>query len=113
MQCAWAGALHADQGIVLLHFAYVTEEGQSVALLTTILHLQDKECKATKAFGDGDSGVLASWPGQTFDLSQIYNMTESAMKSDDFDLSNWFSSFLGSSSPESDASAVANVTASG
>ncbi|KAL3145908.1 hypothetical protein ABBQ38_015276 [Trebouxia sp. C0009 RCD-2024] len=67
----------------------------------------DKECKATKVFGDVESGVLASWPGADFDLSQIYNMTESSMKSDGFSLSKWLDSFTGEETP---ASASANAT---
>ena len=76
--------------------------------------LQDKECKATKTFGAAQSGVLANLNGETFDLSQIYNLTQSAMKSDGLDLSNLFSGFLGSAAtPESAASSAASVAASG
>ena len=71
--------------------------------------VQDKECKATKVFGEVESGVLASWPGQDFDLSQIYNMTDSAMKSDGFSLSKWLDAFTGEATPAS-ASANATVT---
>lgn len=75
--------------------------------------LQDKECKVTKAFGDVQSGVLASYPGETFDLSQIYNLTLSSMKSDGLDLDNLFSGFLNSATPESAAESTASVAASG
>ena len=71
--------------------------------------LQDKECKATKSFGDVQSGILASYPGETFDLSQIYNLTQSTMKSDGLDLSSLFSS----ATPESAAESAASVAASG
>lgn len=71
--------------------------------------MQDKECKATKVFGEADSGVLASWPGADFDLSQIYNKTESAMKSDGFSMSNWLNTFVGEATP---ATASANATVS-
>ena len=77
--------------------------------LNRVYHFQDKECKATKSFGDADSGVLASWPGETFDLSQIYNVTESAMKSSGFDVSNWLTTLLGQATPESAASSAASV----
>lgn len=43
---------------------------------------QDKECKVTKTFGDAQSGILANLNGETFDLSQIYNLTQSTLKSD-------------------------------
>ena len=89
-----------------VHQAYIA----LIAPVTVEHALQDKECKATKSFGDSESGVLASWPGQTFDLSQIYNTTESATKSSDFDWSNWLSTFLGDSTPESSAVANATVT---
>ena len=71
--------------------------------------VQDKECKASKVFGEADSGVLASWPGADFDLSQIYNKTESAMKSDGFSMSTFLNSFVGEATP---ASSSANATAS-
>lgn len=71
--------------------------------------VQDKECKASKVFGEADSGVLASWPGADFDLSQIYNKTETAMKSDGFSMSKFFDNFVGEATP---ASASANATAS-
>ena len=71
--------------------------------------VQDKECKASKIFGKADSGVLASWPGADFDLSQIYNKTQSAMTSDGFSMSNFLNSFVGEATP---ASASANATAS-
>lgn len=75
--------------------------------------LQDKECKATKVFGEVDTGVLASWPGAEFDLSQIYNETESAMKSGGFSLSNWLGTFTGGESPASaSSSATATVKTS-
>ena len=70
---------------------------------------QDKECKASKVFGEADSGVLASWPGADFDLSQIYNKTASAMKTDEFSMSNFLNSFVGEATP---ASASANATTS-
>lgn len=73
----------------------------------------DKECKATKVFGDVQSGVLASYPGETFDLSQIYNLTQSSIKSDGLDLSNLFSNFLDTATPESAAESAASVAASG
>ena len=73
-------------------------------------NVQDKECKASKVFGEADSGVLASWPGADFDLSQIYNKTESAMKSDGFSMSTFLNSFVGESTPpSSSANATANT----
>lgn len=71
--------------------------------------MQEKECKASKVFGEADSGILASWPGADFDLSQIYNKTESAMKTDGFSMTNLLSTFVGEASP---ASASANATVS-
>ncbi len=81
--------------------------------IRNLLLLQDKECKATKVFGDSQSGVLASYPGETFDLSQIYNLTQSSMKSDGQDLSSLFSNFLDTATPESAAESAASVAASG
>ena len=72
-------------------------------------NVQDKECKASKVFGESDSGFLASWPGADFDLSQIYNKTESAMKTDGFSMPNLLSTFVGEASP---ASASADATVS-
>ena len=74
---------------------------------------QDKECKVTKVFGQGDSGVLATSEGQTFDLSNIYNLTDNAVKSDSTDLTSWFTTFLSNGTPESAASANASVTDDG
>ncbi len=86
---------------------------EDLLTIRNLLLLQDKECKATKVFGNSRSGVLASYPGETFDLSQIYNLTQSSMKSDGLDLSSLFSNFLDTATPESAAESAASVAASG
>jgi len=85
---------------------------EDLLTIRNLLLLQDKECKATKVFGNSQSGVLASYPGETFDLSQIYNLTQSSMKSDGLDLSSLFSNFLDTATPESAAESAASVAAS-
>jgi len=95
-----------------LHCRRPSSNVQHLAIRNLLL-LQDKECKATKVFGESQSGVLASYPGETFDLSQIYNLTQSSMKSDGLDLSSLFSNFLDTATPESAAESAASVAASG
>lgn len=70
----------------------------------------DKECKVTKVFGEADSGVLATTEGQTYDLSNVYNLTQTTVKSDNDQLSNWFTNFLSTGTPESASSANATVS---
>ena len=77
------------------------------------MQLQDKECKVTKVFGEADSGVLATTEGQTYDLSNIYNLTSTTVKSDSDELSNWFTNFLSTGTPESASSANATVSTDG
>ena len=67
----------------------------------------------TKIFGEADSGVLATTEGQTYDLSNIYNLTQTTFKSDNDQVSNWFTNFLSTGTPESASSANATVSTDG